>query len=52
MQCLRSRVLAALDWLLVLLTSKPAPSLSTDFSEVGIKGIEKRVLAASIRVGR
>ncbi len=41
---------------LVLLTSKPAPSLSTNLSEIGIKGIAKRVHeAASIRgrpVGR
>jgi len=33
---------------LVLLTSKPAPSL-TDLSEIGITGIAKRVHAASVR---
>ena len=41
---------------LVLLTSEPAPSLSTDLSEIGIQGIAKHVYeAASIRgrpVGR
>jgi hypothetical protein len=51
LQCLRSRVLAALDWLLAF-ASKPAPSLSTDLSEIGIKGIENRVPADSIRVGQ